>query len=578
VKLKISTLLLIASSLLPFAVLAQPEPEAATGYNEKQAFVGKEYLVSAANPYASWVGKKIIDQGGSAIDAAVAIQAMLTLVEPQSSGIGGGAFLLYWDNKTKQLTTYDGRETAPKAANANLFMQHGKAIPWKEAVTGGRAVGVPGVLKALDMAHQDFGTLPWKDLFSDSIRFAEEGFSVSPRLEKLVSLNIHPGMKQMRSSFGYFYPGNRPLKQGHKLKNKPLAQTLDVIAKQGAQAFYTGELAQTIVKAVRESEVNPGNLSLDDLANYQAVKRNAVCGAYHKYKVCGMAPPSSGGLTVLQILKLLAPYKLEQYQANSLEAVHLFTQASRLAYADRKMYMADSDFNRLPFPKLIGDSYLQKRAEKIDINQDMGRAREGFPFPLSAFSPDNAYELPNTSHFSIVDKQGNAVSMTTSIEHAFGSALMVGGFLLNNQMTDFSFVPQIGKRRVLNRIEPNKRPRSSMSPTMVFDQEGELLITLGSPGGSRIINYVAQTLIGILDWELDIQQAINLPKVTNRNDYTALEKNTQMVTLKAKLEQKGHKVRVHDLNSGLHGIYIDRDKGLLVGGADPRREGVVTGK
>lgn len=551
------------------------EPEAATGHQQKNAFQSKEFMVVAANPYASWAGKNVLVKGGSAIDAAIAVQAMLTLVEPQSSGIGGGGFILYWDNKAKKLHTYDGRETAPSKAKIDLFLEDGKPVKWIDAVVGGKSIGVPGVLKALDMAHKEFGTLPWSELFADSITLSNNGFTVSNRLASLLERKIHPGLNQFRTSSTYFYPGGRPLTENSVKKNAALARTLTSIAINGADSFYQGQIANNIARSAQFSIINPGLLTSQDIADYKAIKRSPVCGSYRTYKVCGMAPPSSGGINVLQILRTLEPYNISQYPIDSIPAVHLFTQASRLAYADREMYIADSDFSHLPFSALISKRYLSERSRKIRLDKDMGKTSAGKPFLLSNFSTGKTHEQPNTSHFSIVDKEGNAVSMTTSIEFAFGSGVMVDGFLLNNQLTDFSFNPYRYNNAVLNRVEPKKRPRSAMSPSMVFDGEGQLTLVLGSPGGSRIVSYVAQTIMGVLDWGLDIQQAINLPKVTNRNDYTALEKGTLIEGLKPMLEKMGHKVQIRDLNSGLHGIQII--DGVLIGGADPRREGVAVG-
>lgn len=551
------------------------EPEAATGLQQKSAFKSKEFMVVAANPYASWAGKNVLVKGGSAIDAAIAVQAMLTLVEPQSSGIGGGGFILYWDNKAKKLHTFDGRETAPSKARIDLFLEDGKPIKWIDAVVGGKSVGVPGVLKALDMAHKEFGNLAWSELFADSITLSRNGFTVSNRLASLLERKIHPGLNQFRTPSIYFYPGGKPLAEGSVKKNAALARTLTSIAQNGADSFYTGKIAGNIARAIQFSIINPGLLTSQDIAEYQAIKRSPVCGSYRTYQVCGMAPPSSGGINVLQILRTLEPYNISQYSIGSAPAVHLFTQASRLAYADREMYIADSDFSQLPFSALLSKRYLADRSRKISLDKDMGKTLAGKPFPISNFSKGKSFEQPNTSHFSIVDKEGNAVSMTTSIEFAFGSGVMVDGFLLNNQLTDFSFNPYRYNDPVLNRVEPKKRPRSAMSPTMVFDGEGQLTLVLGSPGGSRIVSYVAQTIMGVLDWGLDIQQAINLPKVTNRNDYTALEKGTVIEELKPMLEKMGHKVQIRDLNSGLHGIQLI--DGVLVGGADPRREGVAVG-
>jgi gamma-glutamyltranspeptidase/glutathione hydrolase len=551
------------------------EPEASTGFQQKKAFQSNDFMVVAANPYASWAGKNVLIKGGSAIDAAIAVQAMLTLVEPQSSGIGGGGFILYWDNKAKKLHTFDGRETAPSKAGIDLFLEDGKPVKWIDAVVGGQSIGVPGVLKALDMAHKEFGTLAWSELFSDSIALSKNGFTVSNRLASLLEKRIHPGLNQFRTSSIYFYPSGKPLAAGTVKKNVALARTLSSIAQNGADIFYNGAIADNIASSAKFSIINPGLLTSKDIAGYKAIKRTPVCGSYRTYQVCGMAPPSSGGINVLQILRTLEPFNISQYAIDSVPAVHLFTQASRLAYADREMYIADSDFSRLPFSALLSKRYLSDRSKKISFDKDMGKTRAGKPFMLTNFSKGKTLEQPNTSHFSIVDKEGNAVSMTTSIEFAFGSGVMVDGFLLNNQLTDFSFNPYKYNKAVLNRVEPKKRPRSAMSPTMVFDSEGQLALVLGSPGGSRIVSYVAQTIMGVLDWGLDIQQAINLPKVTNRNDYTALEKGTTIEKLKPLLEEMGHKVQIRDLNSGLHGIQLI--DGVLIGGADPRREGVAVG-
>lgn len=552
------------------------EPEAATGYVEKQAFEAKDYMVVAANPYASWAGKNILEKGGSAIDAAVAVQSMLSLVEPQSSGIGGGAFILYWDNKNKVLHTFDGRETAPKAVNSHWFIQGNKPMRWIDAVVGGKSVGVPGAVKALEMAQKEFGKLPWNTLFDDTIKTAEDGFKVSRRLAKLVALDYHPGLKTFPASSTYFFPAGLPLKEGTVKKNKKLAKTLKGIAEKGSDYLLKGEVAEKIVKAVNSAEINPGQMTLEDLASYEPVKREPVCGLYHEKRICGMAPPSSGGVNVYQILKMLEGFDLSQYAPDSVEFANLYTQASALSYADREKFIADSDFTNLPFAAMINTAYLERRAESISVDKEWRRKRAGNPYADANVALGTSMELPNTSHVSIVDKEGNAVSMTTSIEFMFGSGIMVEGFLLNNQLTDFSFSPTKNRFPVPNRVEPGKRPRSAMSPTMVFDKEGNLEVVVGSPGGSRIVSYVAQTLIGVLDFGLDIQQAINLPKITNRNDYTALEKGTPIAELEAPLKALGHNVKVVDLNSGLHGIQFK--SGKLIGGADPRREGIAVGR
>lgn len=552
------------------------EPEAATGVIEKQAITAQEFMVAAANPYASDAGYNILKKGGSAIDAAIAVQLVLTLVEPQSSGIGGGAFILHWDKSKQFLTTFDGRETAPNAATSALFLDdNGKAVPWIKAVVGGRSVGVPGVLAALKKAHQQYGELAWSELFVDAITLAEQGFIVSPRLEKLIAMQFNPGISQLPEIKQYFFPNNVAIKAGDRLKNKKLAAVYRSIAKEGLKPFYHGWVAKKIVAAVQNSDIAPGKLTLKDMANYQPKQRPAVCGDYRDYQVCGMAPPSSGGVTVLQLLGQLEPFDLTQFGVNSVETAHLFTQSSRLAFADRNKYIADSDFVNVPVEGLIAPKYLAERAKLINTEKDMGKAIAGQPQGASVQAGDLAYELPSTSHISIVDKQGNAISMTSSVEMAFGSAVMVEGFILNNQLTDFSLAPKVNGQLVANRLEPLKRPRSSMAPTMVFNADKSLKLVVGSPGGSRIINYVAQTILAVLDWQLDPQTAINLPRITNRNRVTTLEKGTKIVSLKTALEAKGHKVLIRDLNSGIHAIEVTA-KGLT-GGADQRREGKVVG-
>ena len=554
--------------------LEDREPEAATGLTQKRSVSGQEFMIAAANPYASEAGFNILKKGGSAVDAAIAVQLVLTLVEPQSSGIGGGAFFLHWHKSKQHLTTFDGRETAPKAATAEMFLdKQGKAMPWIKAVVGGQSVGVPGVLKALKKAHDKFGKLPWQDLFIDAIKLANHGFIVSPRLEKLLTMEFNPGVSQLSESKSYFFPEGTVIKAGSLLKNKKLAKVYQSLAKEGIDAFYHGWIAKKIVAAVQQSDIAPGKLTLDDLANYQAKQSPAICGRYHQFNVCGMGPPSSGGVAVIQTLGQLESFELSQFMPNDPQAVHLFTQSSRLAFADRNKYIADDDFVNVPIKGLLDKRYLASRAQLISKNRDMGKAVAGQPSGSLIQADDLAYEMPSTSHIAIVDGDGNAISMTTSIEMAFGSAVMVEGFLLNNQLTDFSLRPDSNGVPIANRIEALKRPRSSMAPTMVFNQDNSLKLVVGSPGGSRIINYVTQTIIGVIDWQLDPQTAINLPKVTNRNKVTTLEKETSITDLKPLLEAMGHKISIRNLNSGLHAIEVTKD-GLL-GGADPRREGSV---
>ena len=588
-RLTIASSLLLVSSLsatvLPSSSLSTPntikretrEPEAATGYKTKKAVYGTEFMIAAANPYASHAGFKILEQGGSAVDAAIAVQLVLTLVEPQSSGIGGGTFMLHWDNKRKEMTTFDGRETAPAAATSSLFLdKQSKPLKWIDAVVGGRSVGVPGVVATFKKAHDKYGKLPWATLFEQAITLAENGFVVSPRLEKLLTINFNPGIHKLSKVNQYFFPNGKSLKAGDILVNKKLAKVYRSLAKDGIDVFYQGWIAKKIVDTVQNSMIAPGLLSMKDMAAYQAKERSPVCGPYKEFTLCGMPPPSSGGVAVIQILAQLQRFHLDNYPVNSAQAIHLYTQSSRLAFADRDRYIADDDYVSVPVAGLLSPEYLAKRSELINPQKDMAKAYAGIPEGAVPSIDGNSIERPSTSHLSIIDAEGNAISMTSSIENAFGSALMVEGFILNNQLTDFSFTPKKNEQLLANRVQANKRPRSSMAPMMVFNKDKSLKLLVGSPGGSRIINYVSQTIIGVLDWQLNPQEAINLPKVTNRNYVTTLERGTNAQALQPILEAKGHTVHIRDLNSGLHAIELTESG--LVGGADPRREGIVMAK
>ncbi len=550
-------------------------PEIGNGRVEQQLVSATEYMVSSASPYASEVGLKILAKGGTAIDAAVAIQMVLNLVEPESSGIGGGAFSLYWDNHKKKLSSYDGREKAPMLADEKLFQQNGKNMNWWKALAGGRAVGVPGVVSMLEQIHQEHGRLRWSSLFTDAIKLAERGFEVSPKLAHSIANKTNRALGRYSEAQNYFFPNKKALKSGVIKKNPKLANTLKQISIFGSKAFYQGKIANNIVNAVRFANDNPGLLTLKDLSDYQSIKRSPICANYKAYEVCSMGPPTSGGISVIQILKLLEDKNLSQYGPTSLESVHLFSQAAKLAYADRDKYIADADFINVPIEGLIDETYLKNRA-KLITSKDMGKAKAGNPANSNNnWLPAKSPEQPSTTHFSVIDKYGNGLSMTSSIEMAFGSTVMVDGFLLNNQLTDFSFSDMQNGKLIANRVQAGKRPRSSMSPFMIFDKNKKLVMLIGSPGGSRIINYVAKTIFGVLEWNLNIQDAINLPHYTNLNGATDLEKNTEIINLKDRLEKKGHIVNIRDLNSGLHGIVISTNG--LFGGADPRRLGKVMG-
>jgi gamma-glutamyltranspeptidase/glutathione hydrolase len=542
-------------------------------------------MVSAANPLAAEAGVAILKAGGSAVDAAIAVQMVLTLVEPQSSGIGGGAFLMHFDGH--QVQAYDGRETAPAGAQDDLFMgSNQQALPFPAAVIGGRSVGVPGVLRMLALAHAQHGRLPWARLFEPAIDWAEQGFVVSPRLARLIAQD--KGLMLDATARGYFYDANgRPHTPGTLLKNPALAATLREVAQHGAKAFYQGDLALAMVNKVREHPSNPGTLALDDLAQYQAKERPALCFNYRHVRICGMPAPSSGTVALAQIFGMLETMYMAAHRPTRLgngrwalapQAVHAYSEAARLAYADRALYLADPDFVPVPTQALLAPRYLAQRRRLIQ-EMSMGTAPAGQPegVVVSA-APDTSPEFPATSHLSVVDASGHAVSMTTTIESAFGSRQMVGGFLLNNQLTDFSFTPRDAQGRpVANRVQAGKRPRSSMSPLLVFDrQSDQLLMTLGSPGGSAIINYVGKVLLGTIDWGLNLQDAINLPHFGSRNGPTELEAGQVDADLAAQLTARGHNVQWIEQTSGLQGIA--RTPQGWFGAADPRREGVARGE
>ncbi len=553
-------------------------PESATGWQRRDPVIVDNTLVVSAHPLATRAGLAMLDNKGNALDAAVAVQAMLTLVEPQSSGIGGGAFMLYWDARRQQLFAYDGRETAPAAATPDLFLnEDGRPMPWQQALVGGRSVGTPGVLRMLELAHQRHGQRPWQQAFGPAIHQAREGFSVTPRLHQLIADGINPGLGRYPEARHYFFTAEgEALPVGTQLRNPALADSLTLIAEQGADAFYQGPLAEKIIAAVQAAGDNPGRLQVQDLAEYRARERTPLCRPYREYRVCGFPPPTSGGTTLLQILGLMATRELHIGALPDLEFSHRLTQASRLAYADRGRYLADADFVEVPVNALLNTDYLRQRARLMDPTQDMGQALPGEPTTLER-SDDQAPERPSTSHFVIRDAEGNLVSMTTSIEMAFGSTLMAGGFLLNNQLTDFSFLPEQDGKPIANRIQPGKRPRSSMAPVIVLDQFNQPVAALGSPGGSRIINYVAQTLLLMLHTELSLQEILHQGHISNRNGLTELEQDTSAEQLLFELQERGHNVKIRELNSGIHALRR-RDDGRWEAGVDPRREGLALGR
>ena len=553
---------------------AQPEP--ASGRSEKQLAHASQHMVAAAHPLAVEAGLQMLDAGGNAVDAMIAVQLVLNLVEPHASGLGGGAFLLHYDARARAVSSYDGRETAPAAATPELFLRDGKPMNFRDAVSGGLSVGTPGVARLLETAHRKHGRLPWTALFQPAIELAEKGFPLSPRVHALL-LRDRAIIGEPAARSYFLQADGTPKPAGTLLRNPQFARTLRAIAAGGADAFYRGDIARELVAAVRGHAANPGLLSEADLAAYQVREVEALCRPYRSYRICGMPPSSSGGIAVLQILGLLSSQKLSAIQPGSPQAAHLLAEAGRLAYADRNRWVADDRYVDVPVAGLLDPAYLAARSRLIGTDRSLGRAEAGTPpGARTVFADDPLEEVAGTSHVAIVDGNGNAVSLTTTIENFFGSRIMVGGFLLNNQLTDFNFNPVESGRPVANAVAPGKRPRSSMAPTLVFRGNGDLHLVLGSPGGSRIINYVAKTLIATLDWNLDIQAAIALPNTGSRNGPTEIERGTDAEALAAPLRGMGHIVEITDMTSGLHGIMRD-GKGWQ-GGADPRREGVAKGR
>ncbi len=536
----------------------------------------ENWMIAAANPLAVEAGAKILRAGGSAADAMVAVQVVLGLVEPQSSGLGGGAFLVWFDAASGELTTLDGRETAPRAATPTLFQnENGEPLGFFDAVVGGLSVGTPGTPALLAEAHRRWGRTQWPSLFTDGIRLADQGFLVSPRLAGLVAFDAER-LSRFPATAAYFLPDGKPLEQGQRLTNPSYANTLRTLADQGAAGFYGGEIAADIIRTVHNAPGNPGVLSGADLALYQVIERDPVCAIYRAFEVCGMGPPSSGALTVGQILGMLDGYDLAAMGAQSAEAWRLIGDASRLAFADRGRYMADSDFVPMPTNGLVDPAYLAERGALLGGGAALTEAAPGNPKfdHASNWADDISLELPSTSHISIVDAYGNVLSMTTTIENAFGSRLLTNGFLLNNELTDFSFKTHRDGVPIANRIEPGKRPRSSMSPTIVM-QDGKPVLAIGSPGGSRIIGYVAKSIIAWADWGMDVQQAIAMPHLVNRFGTYDVEAGTAAEGLTDALTELGFEVKARDLTSGLHAIEIGD---TLSGGADPRREGIALGE
>lgn len=542
-----------------------------------QPVVSDNWMISAANPLAVEAGAEVLRRGGSAADAMVAIQSVLGLVEPQSSGLGGGAFLVWYDAESGALTTLDGRETAPMAVTPTAFQDaNGEPLRFFDAVVGGLSVGTLGTPRLMEEAHRRWGRSDWGGLFETAIDHAEKGFTVSKRMASSIA-NDAEHLGRFSTTANYFMPNGIPLAAGTTLTNADYADVLKQMALHGAKVFYQGAIAQDIVSTVRNAQGNPGFLSMQDLAIYKVVERPAICVPYRQVDVCGMGPPSSGALSVGQILGIASQFDLASLGADNVKSWRIIGDASRLAFADRDRYVADSDFVPMPAKGLVDPAYLKRRADLIkDTDKALSTVKAGNPSWDHAlfWADDQSIEFPSTSHISIVDSYGNALSMTTTIENSFGSRLLVHGFLLNNELTDFSFRTHSNGIPIANRIEPGKRPRSSMSPTIVM-QDGSPILVIGSPGGSRIIGYVAQAIIAHLDWGMNVQQAAAMPHLVNRFGMYDVEKDTAAKAFIPALRGLGFRVAFRDLNSGLQAISIGKH---LEGGADPRREGIALGE
>jgi gamma-glutamyltranspeptidase / glutathione hydrolase len=542
--------------------------------------IAHRHMIAAANPHAAEAGLEMLRAGGTAVDAAIATQMVLGLVEPESSGIGGGAFMLVYDGKTRKTTSFDGREMAPQSATPGMFLgPDGKPRGHFDAIPGGLSVGIPGVVRMLDLAHQKYGKLPWARLFQPAIKLAEDGFAVGPKLARTIR-GFAQGAKMPDIRSHFYHADGTPLNEGEIYKNPEYAAALRKIAAQGPDGFYKGEIAAAIVDAVQHAPGQQGGMTLNDLANYRAQERAPVCGEYREYHICSMGPPSSGGIAVLQILGELQRFPSSQLQPGSLSNAHLFAEASRLAYADRAKYLGDPAFVHVPIAGLIDKNYIASRAALIDPAKDMGVAEAGIPpdEKHARYAPQVSPVRHGTSHMTIVDDSGDVVAMTTSVEFVFGAEIMAKnyGFILDNTLTDFSFQPLRDGLPVANAPGPGKLPLSAMSPTIVFDKDNHFLLSVGSPGGPAIIDYVAQTLSGVLDGKMSLKQAIDMPREVNQNGDTQLENGPGADRLAAGLTAMGHSVRVpNQEGSGLHGIMKVKDG--YIGAADPRRDGIALG-
>lgn len=528
-------------------------------------------MVSAADPRAAAAGVEILRQGGSATDAAIATMLALNVVEPQSAGIGGGAFFVRHDARTGATTTIDGREAAPKAADIHWFYgPDGKPLGHRDAVPGGRSVGVPGTLRAMAMAHRSGGRLPWADLFQPAIRLARDGWILSPRFARMLPRAV--GFIDAGAAKVFLDPGGKPFPAGARVRNAEQAALFERVAKAGPDAFYTGAQGRRLVATVNGAARNPSKMTVADLADYRAKPRPPVCGTYRVYKVCSMGPPSSGGITVLMILKQIERFDMAALGPRSPVAWHLFAESSRLAWADRDLYIGDPDFVRVPVAGLLDPAYLASRSALISPERTMERAVAGTPRGAPARLRAPPGEKAGTTSLTVADREGNVAQVTTTIESVFGSGLSVDGTMLNNELTDFDLVPVKDGHLVANRVEGGKRPRSSMAPTIVYGPDGQVRIALGAAGGPTIISQIAKALVAVLDWKMSAQDAIALGLVFSPGDTLVIEKGTALEEHAGALRALGHEVRVAPL--GLKANAVERVNGRWVGAADPRSEGV----
>ena len=543
---------------------------------ERKPVTSDNWMVVTANSQASVAAGKILAKGGTAVDAMISAQLVLGLVEPESSGLGGGAFLVYFDNKKKEVITLDGRETAPLLVKEDLFQDsNGNPLKFFDAVVGGKSVGTPGTPALLEEAYKRWGKTKWSLLFKDAINLSKNGFVISKKLSSSITRSKN-SLSKFTNTKKYFLPNNVPLRAGSTHINKNYADTLKAFENTGAEVFYNGEISNDIISTVNNVKINPGNLSHKDLLNYKVIERKPVCSNYRSYEICGMGPPSSGALTISQILGMIEQYNISELGPSNPDTWRIIGDASRLAFADRAVYIADTDFVNVPIKELTDQNYINKRANFLNSKNKIEKVKAGNLISKSSLNwiEDISLELPSTSHISIVDKYGNALSMTTTIENGFGSRLMTNsGFLLNNELTDFSFKSFKNGKKIANSIAPGKRPRSSMAPTIILKNNKPVYI-LGSPGGSNIIGYVVNAVVSLIDWKMNVQEAASIPHGINKYGTYYLEKNTFLSELRPSLEAMNYKVKLKEFSSGLNIIFIN-DK--LYGGSDHRREGIAIG-